>query len=114
MRGFRFSEFTPAAQSRFDELFKLFREVITHTSGEVEEAIDWLRELDKEYGLTDENYSMDDFVEDLKKKGYLREPADGGNGLVITEKTEQAIRENALEHIFGKLKRSAPGNHNTK
>jgi hypothetical protein len=27
-----------------------------------------LRELDKEYKLTDEHYTIDDFIEDLKKK----------------------------------------------
>jgi hypothetical protein len=26
-----------------------------------------LRELDKEYKLTDEHYTIDDFIEDLKK-----------------------------------------------
>jgi hypothetical protein len=35
--------------------------------------IDWLRELDKEYKLTDEHYTIDDFIEDLKKKGYIKD-----------------------------------------
>src|SRR5688572_8999332 len=114
MRGFRFTEFKATTQSKFDELFKLFRQLITHTSGDVKEAIDWMRELDKEYGLTDENYTIDDFVNELKKRGYLREKQEGGSGLAITAKTEQAIRSNALEYIFGKLRRGADGNHKTK
>jgi Ca-activated chloride channel family protein len=114
VKGFRFKDFVADPQSKFEELFKLFKQVITHTSGDVEEAIDWLRELDKEYELTDENYTIDDFVEDLKKKGYLREVKDGKGGMAITPKTEQAIRENALEHIFGKLRKGASGNHKTK
>jgi hypothetical protein len=32
-----------------------------------------LRELDKEYKLTDEHYTIDDFIEDLKKKGYIKD-----------------------------------------
>ena len=99
----------------FDRLFDIFKELITHTSGDVDEALDWLRELDKEYNLTNEDYTIDDFIDDLKRKGYLREEIDDGQGggMAITAKTEQAIRQRALEQIFGKLKRSGQGNHKT-
>jgi Ca-activated chloride channel homolog len=112
--GFRFRKYVPQPGSKFDELFQVFKELITHTSGDVKEALDWLKELDKEYQLTSEDYSLEDFIEDLKKRGYLREATEGGGGLVITAKTEQAIRNNALEHIFGKLRKGASGNHKTK
>ena len=42
-------------------LFEIFKELITHTSGDFEEAIDWLRSLDKEYSLTNAEYTIDDF-----------------------------------------------------
>ena len=53
------------------------------------------------------------FIEDLKKKGYIKEEirADGVAGTKITPKTERAIRQQALNHIFGKIKRSGAGNH---
>jgi Ca-activated chloride channel homolog len=114
VQGFRFKNFTADPKSKFEELFKIFKQLITHTSGDVKEALDWLKELDKEYELTNEDYTLDDFIADLKKLGYLREKKDGSGGMVITAKTEQAIRNNALEHIFGKLKRGAAGNHKTK
>src|SRR5690606_9680560 len=78
--------------------------------------IDWLRELDKEYGLTNPKYTIDDFIEDLKKKGYIREELkdDGSGGLGITAKTERAIRQQALDQIFGNIERSGAGNHRTK
>lgn len=114
MQGFRFKYFTPDKKSKFDELFKLFKQLITHTSGDVKEALDWLRELDKEYELTDKDYTIEDFINDLKKRGYLRDKEDGKGGMVITPKTEQAIRNNALEYIFGKLKKGPGGNHRTK
>lgn len=114
MAGFRFKNFTQDPKSRFDELFKIFKQLITHTSGDVEEALDWLRELDKEYELTDKDYTMDDFIAELKKRGYLKDKNDGNGGLSITPKTEQAIRNNALEYIFGNLKKGASGNHKTK
>ena len=115
-KGFVFKKYEAPFQSPFDKLFEIFKELITHTSGDFDEAIDWLRELDKEYKLTTPEYTIDDFIEDLKLKGYLREEIDpDGNGaLAITAKTERAIRQQALDHIFGKIKRSGQGNHKSK
>jgi uncharacterized protein with von Willebrand factor type A (vWA) domain len=115
-KGFVFKQYEAPYQSPFDKLFEVFKELITHTSGDFDEAIDWLRELDKEYKLTTAEYSIEDFIEDLKEKGYLREEIDpDGNGsLAITSKTERAIRQQALDHIFGKIKRSGQGNHKSK
>jgi len=115
-KGFYFKEYEEPNISPFDKLFGIFKELITHTSGDFDEAIDWLRELDKEYELTDEHYTIDDFIEDLKAKGYIREEIDenGTGGNVITAKTERAIRQHALDQIFGDLQRSGSGNHKTK
>ncbi|MDY8137335.1 vWA domain-containing protein [Aquimarina sp. 2201CG5-10] len=114
-KGFTFKIYEAPKQSPFEKLFDIFQEIITHTSGDLDEALDWMKELDKEYHLTDEEYTLDDFVEDLKKKGYIREEIkpDGKGGMSITAKTEQAIRKRALDQIFGKLKRSGSGNHRT-
>ncbi len=115
-KGFYFKEFEEKSISPFDKLFGIFKELITHTSWDFDEAIDWLRALDKEYELTDENYTIEDFIEDLKAKGYIREEVDenGGTGMGITAKTERAIRQTALENIFGNLNKSGAGNHKTK
>src|SRR6187402_54175 len=112
-KGFLFKQYEAPHVSPFDKLFEIFKELITHTSGDFDEAIEWLRELDTEYKLTDENYTIDDFIEDLKKKGYIREELkdDGTTG---TAKTERAIRQQALDHIFGNIKKSGTGNHKTK
>ena len=66
-KGFLFKKYEAPFQSPFDKLFEIFKELITHTSGDFEEAIDWLRQLDVEYKLTDSSYTIDDFIEDLKK-----------------------------------------------
>lgn len=72
-KGFVFKEYkAPPSQTPFEKLFDIFKELITHTSGDFDEAIDWLRELDKEYKLTTEDYTIDDFIEDLKAKVYKR------------------------------------------
>lgn len=115
-KGFVFKPFEAKTQSPFEKLFEIFKELITHTSGDFDEAIDWLRTLDVEYKLTDENYTIDDFVEDLKKKGYIKDDIDpdGIPSTKITSKTERAIRQQALNQIFGKIKRSGTGSHKSK
>ena len=104
-KGFLFKNYEAPFQSPFDKLFEIFKELITHTSGDFDEAMDWLRQLDVEYKLTDDTYTIDDFIDDLKKKGYIRDELkeDGTSGTEITSKTERAIRQQALDQIFGNL-----------
>ena len=114
-KGFKFQPYELPNHSNFDKLFDVFKELITHTSGELDEAIEWLDTLDKEYKISDDDYSMDDFLEDLKKRGYIRDEIkpDGKGGMAITAKTERAIRKGALEQIFGKIKKKGAGAHKT-
>ena len=115
--GLRFVKPIPKDQTPFEKLFEIFKELITHTSGDFEEAINWLRELDKEYELTDENYTIDDFIEELKQRAFIQ-PKKGdrtkGEGYALTPKTEKLLREHALKQIFGKLKKTGSGNHKTQ
>lgn len=76
------------------------------TSGNVSEALEWLTEVDKQYNLTNKNYGIGDFIEDLKRNGYVTD--DGPNGeFKMKAKAEQNLRQSALEEIFGKLKRQS-------
>ena len=114
MLGHRFLKFTPQNQSPFDKLFDIFKQLLTYTSGDVGEALSWLTELDKEYKLTNKDYGIGDFINDLRDKGYIKEEQPGsGEGFAVTAKTEKAIRQSALERIFGKLKKGKQGNHKT-
>lgn len=115
--GLRFTQHVPKHQTPFERLFELFKELITHTSGDFEEAIDWMRELDKEYKLTNSDYTIDDFVRDLLERAYIQPKGNGkgdGSGMALTSKTEKLLREHALKQIFGKLKKAGAGNHKTK
>jgi uncharacterized protein with von Willebrand factor type A (vWA) domain len=115
--GLYFSKFVKKEQTPFERLFEIFKELITHTSGDFDEAIDWLRELDEEYQLTDENYTIEDFINDLLDKGYVKaeiKPDGSERSMGITAKTEKLLREYALKQIFGKLRKSGLGNHNTQ
>ncbi|MDC1539148.1 VWA domain-containing protein [Flavobacteriaceae bacterium] len=123
-KGFTFSKHIAKEVSDFDRVFGVFKELLTHTSGDIEEAFEWLNTLDQEYNIFNENYSLEDFEEDLKKRGYIKEEIDpdaakSGNGTGkgknrLTAKLESALRDYALNQIFGKLKKSGLGNHNTK
>ncbi|MFM7900645.1 MAG: hypothetical protein ACKPAD_01520, partial [Bacteroidota bacterium] len=105
--GYKFIPYEAADESPFDKLFGIFKELIVHTSGDFDEAIDWLRELDKEYELTNEAYTIEDFIEELKKRGYIREEGtEPGSGGALTAKMEQVIRQSALDQIFKNLKRA--------
>ena len=71
MLGYRFSRYTPPpeqAKSDFEKLLKIFMQLILVTSGNVAEALQWLTEVDRQYGLTNDKYGIGDFIEDLKKK----------------------------------------------
>ncbi len=114
MLGTRFTKYIPpeTEESSFDKLSKLFFQLLNYTSGDVYEALQWLNELDREYTLTDSKYGMGDFVEDLKAQGFIEEQTEEGS-FKLTGKSEQTIRKNALEEIFGKLKKTGSGNHKT-
>lgn len=112
MKGYQFSKFLPneLPKGGFEELLKLFTQLLNYTAGDAGEALAWMNELDKQYKFTNNEYGLGDFMDDLKEKGYIKEE----NGETkITAKTEQTIRKSALEEIFGKLKKAGKGNHNS-
>ncbi len=114
MAGYLFTKSFPQQEGDpFERLLKIFLDLLTYTSGDVSEALNWMNQLDRQYGLTDDDYGMGDFIEDLKRNGYIEENNPGGGTLQPTAKSEQTIRQNALEEIFGKLKRTGRGNHRT-
>lgn len=114
MPGFHFSLFDPreGGKTRFEQLLDLFMQLLTYTSGDAAEALNWLTQLDQQYQLTDDEYGMGDFIEDLREKGFIDENPENG-AFKITPKTEKGIRKRSLEEIFGKLKKSRKGNHQT-
>jgi Ca-activated chloride channel family protein len=115
MIGYHFTHFDPndkEGKTIFDQLLDIFLQLVTYTSGDVSEALNWLTQLDKEYGLTNKEYGLGDFIDELKEKGYLDENKPEGT-IKITAKSEQTIRKRSLEDIFGKLKKSKQGNHQT-
>jgi uncharacterized protein with von Willebrand factor type A (vWA) domain len=114
MIGQRFTDFTPddSGKGGFENLLKVFLQLVTITSGDVSEALNWMNELDRQYNITGEEYGIGDFIDELKERGFIKENEDGSK-ITLTAKSEMTIRRQSLEEIFGKLRKSARGNHRT-
>lgn len=115
MIGYRFTEFIPEknpTQNTFDNLLNIFLQLIVITSGDASEALSWLTNLDRQYQISSADYGIGDFIEELKSKGYISDDNQKGE-IKITAKSEQSIRKSALEEIFGKLRKSGRGDHQT-
>ncbi len=114
MIGWKFAEkIVDPDEDPFEKLFKIFKDLLVHTSGDVSEALAWLTELDKHYKLTDERYGIADFINDLYEKGYLsdKKNKNGAPLSVPTTKLEMALRHQALHDIFDQLSKTKYGQH---
>ncbi len=116
MITWRFSKYDPNAfkENPFETLLRLFKELLMHTNGDVAEALQWLTELDRKYNLTDENYGIADFIQELKDKGYIKTDSDDNQRLIPAAKMEMSMRKQALDDIFDQLQKSRSGQHRTK
>ena len=57
----------------FEDLFKIYQQILLITSGDFNKTISLLTDLDKKYNITSSEYGIGNFIEDLKKKGYIIE-----------------------------------------
>ncbi|MAD58741.1 MAG: hypothetical protein CMB81_00190 [Flammeovirgaceae bacterium] len=96
----------------FEDLLKIYQQLLLITSGDFNKTVSIMTELDRKHNFTPENYGIGDFIEDLKKKGYIKEnPQD--QKIKITKKSDLELRHSALDEIFGKLKKDKSGGHIT-
>jgi len=102
MIGWRFTEHLGGDEINdpFERLLKIFQDLLVYTSGDVSEALSWLTELDKQYELTDDDYGLADFIQDLIDKGYIAENKGQGGAYGPTAKMEIELRRKALDDIF--------------
>jgi Ca-activated chloride channel homolog len=116
MRGWHFSAkiLKKDEVNGFEKLFNLFQELIMHSSGDVSEALTWLTQIDREFEITDAEYSIPEFIDELKEKGLIKELSDSHNPKkALSAKFLISLRKKALKDLFGKIKRSKKGNHST-
>ena len=91
----------------FQELTKLFLQLVLQTGGDVEEALNWMKYL-QERGMIDPSIDLDAFRRELEKNEVVEE-RDGK--LALSAAGERQIRRSALEEIFTSLTKSGPGYH---
>ncbi len=97
-------------EQRLEGLTSLFSYLMIQTSGDVEEALAWLRQLAEENGIFDENLTIEDLINRLKELGIIEDAKDG---LIVTTKGVQRIRQDALREIFTSLRKGGVGSHET-
>ena len=97
-------------EKRLESLITVFSDILIYTNGDIDEALDMLEQLGIEYKLFDKDLSFGDFVDELKKQGYISEK----EGMyLLTSKGSQRIRTDSLKKIFSGLKPDASGYHET-
>jgi uncharacterized protein with von Willebrand factor type A (vWA) domain len=93
-----------------DGLLKLYHYLLLLTSGDVEETLRWLEDLQAR-GQLPADWDLQEFRAKLEDGGYVRRDPKGG--LLPGSRSEKLIREQALERIFGGLRPGSRGTHAT-
>ncbi|MCU1244512.1 MAG: von Willebrand factor type [Acidobacteria bacterium] len=89
-------------------LRRLFNQLLLQSAGDVEEAMEWMRML-QERGFIDQNVDLEAFFAQLLEENFMGQ--DGSGDLTLSAGAERQIRRDALEEIFGGLKKSMSGSH---
>ncbi len=92
----------------------MFKELLLASSGDVDYTLQWLKDLDAEYGLFNENYSMTEFIEDLERTRMIETRLDNPVNFKPSSRLEHTLRKDAFESLFGKLRKSNYGKHRTR
>ena len=90
-------------------LISLFSQVLMHTAGDVPEALEWMEAIDRQHEIFDAALTMQDFIEELKRRGLIK--GDSESSLELTAKGNLRIRQDALKEVFTSLKKGGPGSH---
>lgn len=113
MIQYEYTKWIPESNSRkdrFEELIGMFNYIMIQTSGDVEEALDWMRFLDNRYGVFGDETNYEEFLRELEEQGLIKRDK---TAFVLTDKGGRRIREDSLKHIFSSLKKGLAGGHDT-
>jgi uncharacterized protein with von Willebrand factor type A (vWA) domain len=108
----RYSKFDPSLRDmkeRLKRLLAIFNQLLLHVDGDVEQALDYLDQVGRRYGLLDAKLTIEDFKKFLEKENAIARDRRGR--MALTKKGEQQIRTSSLEAVFGALERDARGEH---
>lgn len=117
---FRYTQFDPRAMGaeREKQLTNLFLQLLMHSGGDVDEALEHLDEIAERYGLWDDDMDFEQFKEALEDQGLIRadQPRRPGKNrkpedmrYKPTRKAEKAIRTDAFDELFSNLRPDSMG-----
>ncbi|MCG8458322.1 MAG: hypothetical protein MI919_18755, partial [Holophagales bacterium] len=89
-------------------LQRLFNQMLLASGGDVEQARDWMRQL-QQRGYLPEDLDLDAFFEELERQQVIT--TDGEGNLQLTSVGERRIRRSAFEEIFSSMKKGGHGYH---
>ena len=98
-------------EDKLQELINLFQELLLRTSGDANEALQWMRYLDEQYNILGPDMTFDMFLDELKQQGLIE--TDENSLIKPTNKAIGNIKRSALLEIFRGLKKSPGGMHDT-
>jgi uncharacterized protein with von Willebrand factor type A (vWA) domain len=113
---FRYSEWRDEqdkSRLTFDDLMRLFSQLLLQTNGDLGQALQWLTYLDQKHRIfpDEPGQSLGDFIEWMKQQGYIEEI---GKMRRLTQKGGRRIRQDSLNEIFSSLKKNpTSGDHST-
>lgn len=109
--NFRYSEWRDEqnkSRLTFDDLMKLFSQLLLQSDGDVGQALRWLTQLDQKHRLFDDEpgKGLGDFIEWMKQQGYLEEV---NREFRLTQRGGKRLRQDSLDQIFSSLRKSRMG-----
>jgi uncharacterized protein with von Willebrand factor type A (vWA) domain len=93
------------------DLMRLFNELLLASGGDVEQTMEWMREL-QERGYISNDVDLEAFFRELEDQRLIGRDGEGGLGL--TTSGERRIRRSAFEEIFSSLRQGSAGYHPTQ
>src|SRR4051812_42813126 len=90
------------------DLMRFFQQLLLATGGDVEEALEWMKRLQRQ-GVIDPSVDLDAFVAQLEEKQLLGRSAEGE--LQLTGAGERRLRRSAYEELFTSMTKGGAGYH---
>jgi uncharacterized protein with von Willebrand factor type A (vWA) domain len=90
------------------DLLRIFQHLVLASSGDVQQAMDWMRQLQQE-GYLDPSSDLEAFFASLEEQRLVERSGQGA--LQLTVAAERKIRQSAFEEVFSGLRKGGPGYH---